>query len=125
MLTKKIYTSYFANYKNIINSIAISLYLPKWYRDKHFIQLSPSKSILYNYKNNIINEEEYEDLYIKLLVSRQLNPQKIADMIPDNSVMLCYEKSDKFCHRHILGKWLSDNINIEIKELSYGKTNSV
>ena len=34
----------------------------------------------------------------------------------DDCVLLCYEKSGDFCHRHLVANWLSDNLGIEVKE---------
>ena len=38
--------------------------------------------------------------------------------ITDSEVIfLCYEKSDDFCHRHILREYLNENFNTNITEL--------
>ena len=35
----------------------------------------------------------------------------VSERLPDNmhDVLCCYEKTGDFCHRLLLGKWLSDN----------------
>jgi uncharacterized protein (DUF488 family) len=35
----------------------------------------------------------------------KLNPKLVGDML-QNKVLLCYEKSSDFCHRHIVAAWL-------------------
>ena len=34
----------------------------------------------------------------------------------DNIILLCYEKSGDFCHRHILADWLEENFGYKVKE---------
>ena len=31
-------------------------------------------------------------------------------------VLLCYEKSSDFCHRHLVADWLSKQLNISVEE---------
>ena len=64
------------------------------------------------------------DFYIKHFYSEvldNLNPQDVYNKLYELSVgkdcvLLCYEKSDDFCHRHIVAKWLEDNLGIIVKE---------
>ena len=35
----------------------------------------------------------------------------------DNSILLCYEESSKFCHRHIVATWLEDELDIIVPEV--------
>lgn len=107
-------TSYFAKYKEE-NGISIARYTPKWFNGKTFIQLAPSSKLLNAYKNNIVNEEEYEIIYREETLS-QLNAKDVYETLND-SVLLCYEKSDVFCHRHIVRKWIFEELNIKIEEL--------
>ena len=37
--------------------------------------------------------------------------------LPDESMLCCYESPDKFCHRHILAKWLNEN-NVKIYSIA-------
>jgi uncharacterized protein (DUF488 family) len=33
--------------------------------------------------------------------------------------MLCYEKPEDFCHRHILADFLNEKLNLDIKEYEF------
>lgn len=106
-----IYTSYFAKFSKIPyplfnNCYAISLFIPRFMQGlniKHIPELAPTKYILNNYKNN--NDiKQYTSLFIKKL--NTLNPKTILSRF-NNSVFLCYEAPDKFCHRYLVKDWLN------------------
>jgi len=122
----KIYTSYFANGKNIDESIiqiSIARWSPKWFEGARMVQLAPSSKTLQLFKDRIINKEEYKDRYMQKLHKFFSNPQEVFNCLrtqwDDKDVaLLCYEKSGDFCHRHILAKWLSKGLGIEIEEIT-------
>lgn len=118
-MKSKIYTSYFANLRNIPNSIepiAISLYTPSFYKGKRALDLAPSKDILDDYKGGKITEEEYRTRYLNLLIERAESLGDWCDYFKDKEVVLvCYEGKDKFCHRRILAELLVD-IGFEVIE---------
>ena len=118
-MKSKIYTSYFANLRNVpssIEPIAISLFTPSFYNGKRAIDLAPSKEILNGYKSGEINKEEYKIKYLDLLSDRAESLSDWCDYFEKNEVVLvCYEGKDKFCHRHILGELLKD-IGFEVVE---------
>lgn len=118
-MKSKIYTSYFANLRNIPNSlepIAVSLFTPSFYNGKRAIDLAPSKEILNDYKSGKIDENEYKMRYLDLLSDRAESLSDWCDYFEKNEVVLvCYEGKDKFCHRHILGELLKD-IGFEVVE---------
>lgn len=115
-----IYTSYFGNKKipkNIIQ-ISICLKVPEFYKGLQYKKLAPTEEILYNFKNQ--NQNENKTIYVNqyyIEILNKLNVHEIVDELYrlancDKSVdivLLCYEKYDEFCHRHLVGKWLSDN----------------
>lgn len=115
---KQLYTSYYAKSGHLSTAISISLSSPSFFRRRWYPLLAPSYPILKAYKKGKINEEEYELLYIDLLeTDRSLTPQKVLDDLPDQSVLLCYEKTGKFCHRHIVAEWLKQCPNVIITEI--------
>ena len=57
----------------------------------------------------------YDEFYDKIL--NELDPYQVFKELGENSVLLCYEKPGQFCHRHLVAKWLMDNLNIKILEL--------
>lgn len=95
-----IYTSYFANYRNFgdLTPISISRFPPKGFRGEQRLDLSPSASLLNRYKEGLVSEEEYAIEYLESL------PKEIS--LPENAVLLCYEKKGDFCHRRLLGERL-------------------
>lgn len=115
-----IYTSYFANLRNVpssIEPIAISLFVPNFYNGKRAIDLAPSKEILNSYKAGEINESEYKKMYLDLLESRIVSIEDWLSYFEQHSVVLvCYEGKDKFCHRHILGELL-EGLGFEVMEI--------
>lgn len=112
-----ILTSYFSNWRKFPENtkiISVSRFPPKWAKfDEQLNELAPSSNLLMRYKNNEINEEDYEREY--LIQLSQLNVFDIAAKI-QGSVLLCFEKSGEFCHRNLIRKWLKEN-GIESEEL--------
>lgn len=112
-----ILTSYFSNWRKFpenTKTISVSRFPPKWAKfDEQLNELAPSSNLLMRYKNNEINEEDYEREY--LIQLSQLNVFDIAAKI-QGSVLLCFEKSGEFCHRNLIRKWLKEN-GIESQEL--------
>ena len=50
-------------------------------------------------------------------ILNMLNPRKVFDEIGENSILLCYEKSGKFCHRRLVADWIEKELGIEVPEL--------
>lgn len=119
----KIYTSYFANLKNIssnIEPISICVKPPESYRGKQLKNLAPSYGILSQYKR-IRDIELYKNRFYNEILNK-LNPLFVYSRLSILSegrdiVLLCYEKSNSFCHRHLVADWLSEKLNIVIEEL--------
>lgn len=131
MITIK--TSYFAKFSRLTDNekekyfpIVISTIVPYWYKDykEHHKWISP-KDILPRYKRGEINKEQYIEEYLEFL--KQLEKECNLDIYEwyltiekkENKevVLLCYEKGEDFCHRHILSKYLENKHNIKIDEL--------
>ena len=110
-----IFTSYFANVKNIKNKqlISISRFSPKWLPNiLEAKELAPSAKLLEDYKNELVSDEMYTKRYYEETLSK-LNKEEIYKKYK-NSVFLCYESSDDFCHRQIVAEWLrTENFKIE------------
>lgn len=108
----KNYTSYFANLKNIpanIVPISISRKPPKGYGGMEYKLLAPLNDLLSEWHRNH-NEADYRFKFAKQLVS--LDASRIVDVLNYISggldiVLVCYEKPEKFCHRHLVAEWLN------------------
>jgi hypothetical protein len=57
-------------------------------------------------------DQVYQDL-MKFCEKSHMNPEE-TDII-----LLCYEKPNEFCHRHLVANWLSEN-GYECRELQIG-----
>lgn len=112
-----LYTSYFGNIKNLPSGytlVSISRMCPKGIKMKMYGKLAPSAELLSDYKSGLVSWEQYTERYKKETLSR-LNPIKVAEELGDNVILLCYEKSNDDCHRHLVSEWLR-NAGIDIKE---------
>lgn len=120
-----IYTSYFANLRNIdlhkFKPISIARWQPRWLSNTLVVYaLAPSVDLLKRTKAGQVTNEQYATEFSKQLST--LQPHAIYKLLEDiadgkDIVMLCYERPTEFCHRHIVAKWLSDNLHINISEL--------
>ena len=119
-----IYTSFYANYKAYSDfyRIGISRKTPNNAADISLKFLAPDSSLLYDYKNGSIGEEEYARRYLSSL--EELHNNGTLDIFVHylinhsmDVVLLCYERPDKFCHRHLLADYLNKQYGLEIKEL--------
>lgn len=73
---------------------------------------APSKILLDSFKSDNIDNGLYEHFYLDTL------SQTPHQVIPENSILLCWEEPDKFCHRHILSNFLNNFCNYNCKELN-------
>ena len=108
-------TSYFSKSGNLPNAISIARGSPTWFNGNIYLPLAPSWDLIRTYKQNK-NEQKYVERY-EQEVLKQLDPIKVYNELGQNAILLCWEKSKDFCHRHLVAKWFQDNLKIEITEL--------
>lgn len=113
-----IYTSYFGNLKKIpphIIPIAICGKSPTWYNGLEYKTFAPKIEFFNKWKISKDN-----DYYIKCYKEQVLEDLSLLSVLRDLSslsnnkdiVLLCYEKPNDFCHRHLVSEWFrSYNIN--------------
>ena len=112
-------TSYYAKFsrlpkeeKNRYIPVLISTSLPKWFldREEYYMEyklLAPSSDNVFKLKNNKMPQEDFINAYTDKLKGLDLE-QILEDLYDYEGIMdteivlLCYEKSTDFCHRHIL-----------------------
>lgn len=113
-----IYTSYFANLKNIpkeIIPISICGKTPSWYNGLEYKKIAPKYDFFMEWK--MIHDNDY---YIKCYqeqVLDKLNTKNVMNELweimhdngfDDESIcLICYEKPTDFCHRHLVKDWLN------------------
>ena len=112
------YFSYLEKYKAMgYTPISIARFTPSWFKGLHISYLAPSRKLLFSYKNNQINEEQFKEEYYKMLNRLDLSKILTKFNVSDNVILLCYEKTGNFCHRHLLADYLNSNFDMNIKEL--------
>lgn len=115
-----IYTSYFAQLKNLpsdIIPISICGKAPDWYTGLQYKKLASKYDSFQEWKRNHDN-----DYYIKCFQEQVLGKLTPTDVIVDLSnlvysfnvgecdiALICYEKPTDFCHRHLVADWLNKN----------------
>ena len=107
-------TTYFANVKNVISHyvpISICGKAPDGWKGLEYRKLAPKWWFFKEWKENHDN-----DFYVrnfKKEVLDRLDPHKVWDDLRKLSngapfALVCYEKPDDFCHRHLVAEWLRD-----------------
>lgn len=127
-------TSYYAKFSRLSKEeksryipVLISTSLPKWFldREEYYMEyklLAPSSDNVFKLKNNKMSQEDFINAYTDKLKGLDLE-QILEDLYDYEGIMdteivlLCYEKSTDFCHRHILREYLNENFNTNITEL--------
>lgn len=113
-----IYTSYFAKLKSLpdnIIPISICGKAPDWYKGLQYKKLAPKYNFFIKWKDNRDN-----DYYTKCFKEQVLDKLEVAKVILDfsqimlvhntsNICLICYEKPEEFCHRHLVAEWLRKN----------------
>lgn len=112
-------TSYFFSekLKSEDNIISIAYYIPYEERFKNiktYLPLVPSHDLVFGYKNKEISEKDYTREYNEILF--KLDAKKVFLDLKD-SIILCWESPEKFCHRHLVSKWLNSSLGLNILEL--------
>ena len=106
-----IYTGYYSNIQFYMDQgltpISISGKPPEGYKGLWWKHLAPSWSIFSQWKNGIIDDNQYTQRFFNEILSN-LNVQDIVYDLQriENPILLCYEKTG-FCHRHLIKDWLN------------------
>lgn len=108
-------TSYFAKSSKHPNAVSIAGKAPFGFKGRIYKELAPKYSFFAQYKIDG-DEQAYTKAYNDEVLSK-LDPNKVLEELGKDSVILCWEGKDKFCHRHLVASWLIEHLNIEITEL--------
>lgn len=119
-----IYTSYFAKLKALpANCVPVSICAkpPNWYTGVQYKQLAPQYNTLIQYKHSG-NESEFIERYCKETLASLDYREVMADLQRlvgnKHAVLLCYEKAEDFCHRHLVSIWLNEN-GVDSQEMEF------
>lgn len=120
-----IYTTYFANLKNLpenIIPVSICGKAPNGYRGLQYKKLAPKYSFFSKWKETGDN-----DYYVRCYRDEILNTLDPCNVVTElyklvyggrtlteedldlSIVLVCYETPEKFCHRHLVSRWLKQN----------------
>lgn len=108
-------TSYYDKNAKHPNAVSIAGKSPDWYSGIEFKKLAPKYWFFKKYKEDGDEEFYYEAYHDEVL--DELDAQEVYDELGEDAVLLCWESSEKFCHRHIVANWLEDELGIVIEEL--------
>lgn len=119
-----IYTSYFGQLKNIpshITPIAICGKSPSWYEGYEYKKLAPKYEFFVKWR-----ESKDNDYYISQYTTQVLDKLNVQEVIQElyqrtgakDVVLICYEKPNDFCHRHLVSDWLNKN-GVECNEYTW------
>lgn len=109
-----IYTTYFANLKNLpeeIVPISISGSVPNFYKGIQYKRLAPRWETLTRYKQSGDEQAFIKDFYKYVLDGLDANRvvQDLLELSKGKDIALvCWEAPDKFCHRHLIAEWIFD-----------------
>lgn len=112
------FTSYYAKHATDRNAVAISVKPPSWYVGVTYPILAPTWELVAAIKNGSISEVEYAVEYLKIIKKRGASPYRTLADLGDNAILLCYEKPEDFCHRHIVAWWIERELGTPVLELS-------
>ena len=108
-------TSYFAKSSNNFNAVSIAGRAPLWYSGRQYKKLAPKIGFFKKYKEDG-DETSFREQYQKQVLD-QLDPQEVYKELGERAVLLCWEKSGDFCHRHLVSEWLMKHLGITITEI--------
>ncbi|MBP5363968.1 MAG: DUF488 family protein [Alphaproteobacteria bacterium] len=117
-----IYTGYWDKldeYKaNNLTPVGISGWSPDGYTGKTYKKLAPKYSWWKQWHDEHLSEQWYTEQYYSTVLNT-LNPNTVAAQLQslgENVILLCFETPEKFCHRHIVAKWLNEKAKISVTE---------
>ncbi len=115
---KKIYTSNYARQSGNPKAIGISLVIPEWYEGATQPSLAPTSDMVFSLKRDKkgYNKRKYIRDYIDMLNNQNIDPFELIQNWDNDTMLLCYESPNEFCHRHVLADWIKDRTGVEIQE---------
>lgn len=91
------------------------------FKGKIMLELAPFRDFFHVWRDNIgkIPEEDNIRYYIEQYYSRVLSKVDILGLLKKEKdpILLCYEKSEEFCHRHVLAEYINIQYGIVVPEI--------
>lgn len=87
-----------------------------------YLDLAPKREFWDVWKANRgkISEEENTRYYVEEYYKQVLSKVNIEELLQDEKdpILLCYEKSNEFCHRHILAEYINLIYGVSVPDVS-------
>jgi len=84
-------------------------------------ELAPKREFWDIWRHNIgkIPEDENNRYYIQEYYKQILSKVNIEELLKDekNPILLCYEKAEEFCHRHIVAEYIELKYGIKVRDI--------
>lgn len=91
------------------------------FNGKAIPQLAPKREFWNIWHNNIgkILDEENTRYYIQEYYKQVLSRINIEDLLKDEKdpILLCFERGQQFCHRHILAEYIEITYGIKVRDI--------
>ena len=121
-MNKRIFTgSYEKCKKGNLISISFDRGKSAGFDGKVILDLAPKRYFFDIWRDNIgkIPEDENTRYYIEEYYKHILSKVNIEELLKDEKdpILLCYEDSNQFCHRHVLAEYINMKYGIEVPEI--------
>lgn len=122
---KMLYTGYFSKVKDYVKDglfpVSIARGTPNFVgKIAQYELLAPSWDLVKLYKNTkdeVLYREKYKEEVLDKTTPQEVYNNLIALSSGKTPVLLCWESSEKFCHRHLVAEWLANEYTIKESEL--------
>lgn len=117
-----LYTSYYDNISNLPDDlcpISIAGKAHVNFNGIEYKKLAPKLSfwkIWEQTKDNNYYIEKFNELVLSKLNCQQTYNEILNLSNGKIPCLICYEKPDEFCHRHIVSEWFKKELNINVEE---------
>ena len=117
-----IYTGYYAKLKKYqeagLTHISIAGKAPEFYNGIQYKKFAPSWDIFSKWKSGEIDNLQYTERFNQEILGKLDNEEvlKFLDSFETDIILLCYEKSGDFCHRHIVANWIESELGKRVEE---------
>lgn len=113
-------TGYYAKLKIYMDAglvpVSIAGKAPTWYSGLEYKKLAPKWEFFNEWKNGSHKgDNDYYIQHFKEEVLDTLNPKDVIEDLknltgvePHKIILVCYEKPNDFCHRHLVADWLRE-----------------
>lgn len=99
------------------------------FNGKAMTELAPFRDFFHIWRDNIgkIPEEENTRFYIEQYYNKVLSKVDIISLLEkeENPILLCYEDSGDFCHRHVLAEYINIKYGIFVPEIEINKKSEI